>query len=95
VKACPGQNVKFVAGYGGYGPATKAVPFVCDMCDTKNTGDNNPACVNACMFDALYWKDEDDRGRPAQHLMRKTPQEKADLIAQRLYPLKTSIYLKT
>lgn len=62
-------------------------PFVCDLCDTVNSGNRNPQCVNVCPAEALYFKDFEVFGYPLRDYLRKGFDEKADLIAQRLYPL--------
>jgi anaerobic carbon-monoxide dehydrogenase iron sulfur subunit len=64
-------------------------PFMCDLCDTDNTGNREPQCVNICPAGALYFvSDQDHRfSYPIQDWLRKHADEKADLIAKRLYPL--------
>ncbi len=62
-------------------------PFVCDLCDTENNGKRDPQCVNVCPAGALYYKDLGDRFYPIRDLMRKHADEKAEMIARRLYPL--------
>lgn len=63
-------------------PSVSPIPFVCDLCDTENTGDRKPECVNICPYDALYFKNERNRDMSRIH-----PDEKADLFAARLYPM--------
>jgi len=66
-------------------------PFVCDLCDTENNGKRNPQCVNVCPAGALYFKDLASREYSIRDLMRKHADEKAELIAKRLYPLPKDI----
>ncbi len=68
-------------------PSVSPIPFVCDLCDTENTGDRNPQCVNVCPYTALYFKAVARYGFPASDIMRKHADEKAELISKRLYPL--------
>ncbi|MFH0769266.1 MAG: hypothetical protein V1932_06845 [Chloroflexota bacterium] len=70
-------------------PSVSPKPFVCDLCDTANKGNRDPKCINACPYGALYFsKSEDARfGYAVQDLLRKHADEKAELIAKRLYPL--------
>ena len=68
-------------------PQLSPKPFVCDLCDTKNNGKRDPQCVNVCPTGALYFKDLEARWYPIRDLMRKHADEKAELIARRLYPL--------
>ena len=64
------------------------MPFVCDLCDTENTGDRDPQCVNVCPYGALYFKSNSMRFGYLNHdIYRKHPDYKADLIAKRMYPL--------
>ncbi|MFH1640212.1 MAG: hypothetical protein ABIB93_07905 [Chloroflexota bacterium] len=73
-------------------PSVSPKPFVCDLCDPKNNGNRNPQCVNICPYGALYYKSTMVRWSYAIHdIMRKHADEKADLIAKRLYPLKKNI----
>ena len=70
-------------------PALLPKPFVCDLCDTKNTGDRNPQCVNVCPYGALYYKSTLDKyGYAAHDVLRVHADEKAALIGKRLHPLK-------
>lgn len=68
-------------------PSLSPKPFVCDLCDVSNSGNRDPQCVNVCPAGALYYKDLDDRGIPLRDLTRRPADEKAELIAKRLYPL--------
>lgn len=80
-KACPAEVPRF------YPSVSKSV-FVCDLCDTENTGDRSPECVNVCPYGALYFKSVSIRWDYYVHdLMRQHPDKKADWISKRLYPL--------
>ncbi len=69
-------------------PSVRSTPFACDLCDAENNGHRDPQCVNVCPYGALYFKTTEVRfGYSFQDLMRKHADEKADLIARRLYPL--------
>lgn len=68
-------------------PTLSPIPFVCDLCDIGNNGNRNPQCVNVCPTEALYFKDLEVFGYPLRDYVRKHPDEKAELIAKRLYPL--------
>ena len=63
------------------------IPFVCDLCDTQNTGERDPQCVKICPTTALYFHNREDRGRPLRDTFRRSTDEKAEMIAKRLYPL--------
>ncbi len=63
------------------------LPFVCDLCDLDNTGERNPQCVQICPTTALYFHDQDERGRPLRDTFRRSADEKAEMVARRLYPL--------
>ena len=82
-EACPAKAVR------SYPSATEA-PFVCDLCDTENNGDLDPQCVNVCPYTAVRFMEsaEPRYGFTYHDLTRKHPDEKADLIAKRLYPLR-------
>ncbi len=81
-RACSSQSISIY-------PAVSDKPFVCDLCDTENNGNRNPQCVNVCPYNALYFKSSLSRfGYAIYDIMRKHADEKADLIAKRLYPLK-------
>lgn len=62
-------------------------PFVCDLCDTENTGERNPRCVKICPTTALYYHNRVERIRPLRDASRKSSDEKAAMISKRLYPL--------
>jgi Fe-S-cluster-containing dehydrogenase component len=79
-EACPAHAVR-------NHPALSPKPFVCDLCDSGNSGNRNPQCVSVCPAEALYFKDFEVFGYPLRDYLRKGFDEKADLIAQRLYPL--------
>ncbi|MFC1957438.1 hypothetical protein ACFLX0_01280 [Chloroflexota bacterium] len=81
LKACSADAIRIY-------PSVSPAPFVCDLCDTENNGNRNPQCVNVCPYDALYFKSITMRfGFPTHDIMRKHADEKAELIAKRLYPL--------
>ncbi len=80
-KACPAEAVRLSPGH-------TTAPFVCDLCDIANSGNVNPQCVNVCPNTALRFLPTEARfGQFAQDLLRKHADEKAELIANRLYPL--------
>lgn len=81
-KACSAKAVRFY-------PSVIPTAFVCDLCDPGNDGSRDPQCVNVCPYGALYFKTSSERFDYAIHdIMRKHADEKAELIAKRLYPLK-------
>jgi len=81
-QACPADVPRFY-------PALFKTVFVCDLCDTENTGDRSPECVNVCPYGALYFKSVSVRWDYQIHdLMRQHPDVKAEWISKRLYPLK-------
>jgi Fe-S-cluster-containing hydrogenase component 2 len=80
VEACPAGAIRTY-------PRVIAEPFVCDLCDTENTGQRDPQCVDVCPAGALYFKDLSVFGYPVRDFTRKNTDEKAELIAKRLYPL--------
>jgi Fe-S-cluster-containing hydrogenase component 2 len=81
-KACSAEAVRFY-------PSASPNAFVCDLCDTENNGNRAPQCVNVCPYGALYFKGTSLRFDYLNHdTMRKHADEKAELIAKRLYPLK-------
>ncbi len=80
VDACPAKAIN-------NNPPLSPSPFVCDLCDTDNTGNRDPQCVEVCPTEALYYKTLEAFGFPLRDLMRKHPDEKAEMIAKRLYPL--------
>jgi Fe-S-cluster-containing hydrogenase component 2 len=83
VSACSAQAVRSY-------PSTLSTPFVCDLCDTQNTGDRDPQCVNVCPYSALnYLSSQEHRfNYTVQDIRRKSADQKAELISRRLYPLK-------
>ena len=74
-KACNAKAVRFNA-------AVSDVPFVCDLCDTENTGNRDPECVKICPASALIFID-----KGAHHWHRRSIMEKADMLAKRIYPI--------
>ncbi len=80
--ACPAGAIRSY-------PAATTTPLVCDLCDTENNGQRDPQCVNVCPYSALRFLATRDRRfeYSTQDFLRKTSDEKADLIATRLYPL--------
>ncbi len=70
-------------------PSVSPAPFVCDLCDTEKNGNRDPQCINVCPSGALYFSKSADLrfGYSVQDLFRKHADEKAALIAKRLYPL--------
>ena len=80
--ACSADAVRFY-------PSVSPMAIVCDLCDTENTGDRKPRCVDVCPYGALYFKSTSVRWKYYIHdIMRKHADEKAEWIAKRLYPLK-------
>ncbi len=80
-KACSADAIRIY-------PSVSDKPFVCDLCDTENNGNREPQCVNVCPYGALSFKSTMVRWSYAIHdIMRKHADEKAELIAKRLYPL--------
>jgi Fe-S-cluster-containing hydrogenase component 2 len=71
-------------------PDISAVPLICDLCDTQNSGERNPQCVKICPTSALYYHNREERVRPIRDTFRRSSEEKASLIAKRLYPLTRS-----
>jgi carbon-monoxide dehydrogenase iron sulfur subunit len=67
-----------------------STPFVCDLCDTENSGKRDPQCVNVCPYGALNFVTSQEHRfhYVVQDIRRKHSDEKAELIAKRLYPLK-------
>ena len=81
-EACSAKAVRFY-------PSVTKEAFVCDLCDTENTGERAPECVNVCPYTALYFKSTSVRfDYWIQDILRRNPDEKAEWIAARLYPLK-------
>jgi Fe-S-cluster-containing hydrogenase component 2 len=70
-----------------YNPDVSDAPIICDLCDTKNTGERDPQCVKICPTSAIYYHNRDERGRPLRDTFRRSANEKAEMIAKRLYPL--------
>ncbi len=72
--ACPAQVPRFY-------PASVEYPLVCDLCERE--GQRRPQCVEACPNCALEFL------VPSfpQHLERVHPDEKAQCLSRRLYPL--------
>ncbi|MFC1838627.1 4Fe-4S dicluster domain-containing protein [Thermodesulfobacteriota bacterium] len=71
----------------GFNPEASDKPLVCDLCDTDNSGKRDPQCVRICPATALYFHDQEERGRPLRDMSRRSSDEKADMVAKRLYPL--------
>jgi Fe-S-cluster-containing hydrogenase component 2 len=70
--------------------ATEAIrfkPLICDLCDKENRGDRDPQCVKICPATALYYHNRVERIRPLRDSSRKSSDEKANMVARRLYPL--------
>jgi Fe-S-cluster-containing hydrogenase component 2 len=74
-KACNAKAVRFNVHVSDK-------PFVCDLCDTDNTGNRDPECVKICPFSALNFRD-----KGAHHWHRRSMMEKADMLAKRIYPI--------
>lgn len=72
--ACPAEVPRFHPPEADY-------PLVCDLCERD--GERRPECVEVCPFYALEFM------APAfpQHLERIHPNEKAECLAKRMYPL--------
>jgi Fe-S-cluster-containing hydrogenase component 2 len=79
-KACATEAIRF-------NPDASDTPIVCDLCDTDNTGKRDPQCVRICPTTALYFHDQEERGRPLRDMSRRSADEKAEMVAKRLYPL--------
>jgi len=80
-RACSAEAIRIY-------PSVSPTPFVCDLCDTDNNGSREPQCVNVCPYGALYFvKSSENFGYSMQDILRKHADEKAELIAKRLYPL--------
>ena len=79
-EACPAKIPRF------YPPEHNYV-LVCDLCE-KN-GKRKPQCVEVCPAHALEYMPAEDRryGVSTAHLWRIHPDEKAEIISKRLYPL--------
>ena len=68
-------------------PDASDTPLVCDLCDTDNTGQRDPQCVRICPTTALYFHDQHERQRPLRDSFRKSADDKAQMVARRLFPL--------
>jgi Fe-S-cluster-containing hydrogenase component 2 len=79
-EACGTEAIHFNEDVGN-------TPFVCDLCDTNNSGERNPQCVKICPQNALYFHNRADRGRSTRDNFRKSTDQKAMFISRRLYPL--------
>jgi Fe-S-cluster-containing hydrogenase component 2 len=81
MKACPAGAIRTY-------PAVLPKPFVCDLCDPENTGNRKPSCVDVCPYNALYYRSSLDKSGIMMHdVLRIHPDEKAELIRKRLYPM--------
>ena len=69
-------------------PSVSAKPF-CDLCDTLNNGEIKPECVNICPTGVLRFVNSLDffYHVSTPDLFQISPDEKAELIASRLYSL--------
>jgi Fe-S-cluster-containing hydrogenase component 2 len=76
-EACPAKIPHFY-------PPDHDYALVCDLCDTENTGKRDPQCVAICPRTALHFR---ETATVPRHWFRKRMDEKAELIAKRLYPL--------
>jgi Fe-S-cluster-containing hydrogenase component 2 len=75
IDACNAKAVRF-------NEAVSDKPFVCDLCDTENTGNRDPECIKNCPSSAISF-----RNIGAHHWHRRSIMEKADMLAQRIYPV--------
>lgn len=73
-EACPAQVPRFYPPQADY-------PLVCDLCETD--GDRRPQCVELCPNFALEYMTP----QFPQHLERIHPDQKAQYLSKRLYPL--------
>jgi Fe-S-cluster-containing hydrogenase component 2 len=73
-KACPAEVPRFY-------PPEHDYPLVCDLCERD--GESRPQCVEVCPTNAL----EFFPSLFPQHLDRIHPDEKAECLSKRLYPL--------
>jgi carbon-monoxide dehydrogenase iron sulfur subunit len=82
-KACPADAIRAY-------PAAGKIPFLCDLCDVKNTGARDPQCINICPCGALNYVQAADSRFAYQYndVFRIHADQKAEFIARRLYPLK-------
>ena len=74
-EACNAGAVRFNA-------VVSDIPFVCDLCDTENTGNRDPECIKICPYSALSFRD-----MYPHHWHRRSIVEKAEMLAQRIYPI--------
>jgi Fe-S-cluster-containing hydrogenase component 2 len=81
--ACPAGAIRSY-------PAVFSTPFVCDLCDVENNGNIAPECVNVCPYGALNLSSAQEHrfDYSVQDIFRRHADEKAELIAKRLYPLR-------
>ncbi|MBW1791831.1 MAG: 4Fe-4S dicluster domain-containing protein [Deltaproteobacteria bacterium] len=80
-EACPADAI-------GIYPLISSKPFVCDLCDTEGNGKREPECIDVCPYNALYFKSSSMRyGFVIHDITRIHADEKAEMIAKRLYPL--------
>jgi Fe-S-cluster-containing hydrogenase component 2 len=82
-QACSANVPRFYTPEANY-------PLVCDLCETD--GERRPQCVEVCPNYALefmspFYAPEYVSPRSPQHLERIHPDQKAEYLAQRLYPL--------
>ena len=79
------------AGIPRFYPPAHNYPLVCDLCEKD--GSREPQCVEVCPTHALEYMPARDRRYLAStaHLWRIHPDQKAELIAKRLYPLSKDI----
>lgn len=73
-EACPAKVPRFY-------PPDHDYPLVCDLCEQD--GERQPQCVEICPNQALEFL----APKFPQHLERIHPDEKADCLVKRLYPL--------
>jgi Fe-S-cluster-containing hydrogenase component 2 len=73
-KACPAEVPRFYTQVADYS-------LVCDLCETE--GERNPQCVEVCPNFALEYMNP----QFPQHLERIHPDQKAEYLSKRLYPL--------
>ena len=73
-EACPAKVPRFYPPEADY-------PLVCDLCEAE--GERRPRCVEVCPNFALEFMDP----QFPKHLERIHPNQKADALAKRLYPL--------
>jgi carbon-monoxide dehydrogenase iron sulfur subunit len=79
-KACSAEVPRFYLPEHDY-------PLVCDLCERN--GERRPRCVEVCPTSALEYMPSVGRfGASVAHWWRINPDEKAELISKRLYPLR-------